>query len=56
MKLAIEFSTIVIDRYAIDTMQSTCLQEAGVNASGSLQEETNLMGLTFGGCLRSKVG
>lgn len=42
-------------RYAIDTMQSTCLQEAGVNASGSLQEETNLMGLTFGGCLRSKI-
>lgn len=42
-------------RYAIDTMQSTCLQEAGVNASGSLLEETTLLGLTFGGYLRSKI-
>ncbi|XP_021740339.1 ubiquitin carboxyl-terminal hydrolase 16-like [Chenopodium quinoa] len=42
-------------RYAIDTMQSTCLQEAGVNAAGSLHEETTLLGLTFGGYLRSKI-
>ncbi|KAL2892903.1 Ubiquitin carboxyl-terminal hydrolase 16 [Bienertia sinuspersici] len=42
-------------RYAIDIMQSICLQEAGVNASGSLLEETTLMGLTFGGYLRSKI-
>ncbi|KAK4571907.1 hypothetical protein RGQ29_030347 [Quercus rubra] len=42
-------------RYAIDTMQSVCLKEAGVKASGSLEEETTLMGLTFGGYLRSKI-
>uniref|UniRef100_A0A5B7AGH3 ubiquitinyl hydrolase 1 n=1 Tax=Davidia involucrata TaxID=16924 RepID=A0A5B7AGH3_DAVIN len=41
-------------RYAIDTMQSICLKEAGVNASGS-SEETTLIGLTFGGYLRSKI-
>ncbi|CAK9163609.1 unnamed protein product [Ilex paraguariensis] len=39
---------------AIDAMQSVCLKEAGVNASGSL-EETTLIGLTFGGYLRSKI-
>ncbi|KAJ9673990.1 hypothetical protein PVL29_023506 [Vitis rotundifolia] len=42
-------------RYAIDAMQSVCLKEAGVNASGSLEEETSLIGLTFGGYLRSKI-
>ncbi|KAH7849246.1 hypothetical protein Vadar_015133 [Vaccinium darrowii] len=42
-------------RYAIDTMQSVCLKEAGVYASGSLEEETTLIGLTFGGYLRSKI-
>ncbi|KAM5575434.1 ubiquitin carboxyl-terminal hydrolase 16 [Rosa sericea] len=42
-------------RYAIDTMQSVCLMEAGVNASRSLKEETTLIGLTFGGYLRSKI-
>lgn len=36
-------------------MQSVCLMEAGVNASRSLKEETTLVGLTFGGYLRSKV-
>ncbi|GFQ03536.1 ubiquitin carboxyl-terminal hydrolase 17 [Phtheirospermum japonicum] len=34
-------------------MQSTCLEEAG--ASGSLSEDSTLMGLTFGGYLRSKI-
>ncbi|KAI4337608.1 hypothetical protein L6164_016002 [Bauhinia variegata] len=42
-------------RHVIDTMQSICLVEAGINASGSLEEETTLMGLTFGGYLRSKI-
>ncbi|XP_050375495.1 ubiquitin carboxyl-terminal hydrolase 17-like [Argentina anserina] len=42
-------------RYAIDTMQSVCLMESGVNASRSLKEETTLIGLTFGGYLRSKI-
>uniref|UniRef100_A0A5B7AG99 ubiquitinyl hydrolase 1 n=1 Tax=Davidia involucrata TaxID=16924 RepID=A0A5B7AG99_DAVIN len=42
-------------RYAIDTMQSICLKEAGVKASGTLEEETTLIGLTFGGYLRSKI-
>lgn len=42
-------------RYVIDTMQSICLNEAGVTAPGSFEEETSLMGLTFGGYLRSKI-
>ncbi|KAL8030245.1 hypothetical protein ABFX02_14G274000 [Erythranthe guttata] len=42
-------------RYAIDAMQNICLKEAGVNAPGSLDEETTLMGLTFGGYLQSKI-
>ncbi|GAY41504.1 hypothetical protein CUMW_059960, partial [Citrus unshiu] len=42
-------------RYAIDTMQSVCIEEAGVNASGPLEDETTLIGLTFGGYLRSKI-
>ncbi|KAJ8445096.1 hypothetical protein Cgig2_029468 [Carnegiea gigantea] len=41
-------------RYAIDTMQSICLREAGVSVS-SLEEETTLMGLAFGGYLLSKI-
>lgn len=43
------------DRNAIETMQSVCLKEGGVNASNPLEEETTLIGLTFGGYLRSKV-
>lgn len=42
-------------RYAIDTMQSICLKEAGARTSGTLNEETTLIGLTFGGYLRSKI-
>ncbi|KAK4390104.1 Ubiquitin carboxyl-terminal hydrolase 16, partial [Sesamum angolense] len=42
-------------RYAIDAMQSVCLKEAGVKMPSSLDEETTLMGLTFGGYLRSKI-
>ncbi|XP_068313355.1 ubiquitin carboxyl-terminal hydrolase 16-like isoform X2 [Pyrus communis] len=42
-------------RYAIDMMQSVCLTETGVNSSRSLNEETTLIGLTFGGYLRSKI-
>ncbi|KAL3504862.1 hypothetical protein ACH5RR_034703 [Cinchona calisaya] len=42
-------------RCAIDTMQSGCLKEAGINASGSFEEDTTLLGLTFGGYLRSKI-
>ncbi|CAL0315559.1 unnamed protein product [Lupinus luteus] len=42
-------------RLTVETMQSVCLMGAGVNASDSLKEETNLMGLTFGGYLRSKI-
>lgn len=44
-----------LNRYVIDTMQSICLREAGVSASGSFEEETTLVGLMFGGYLRSKV-
>ncbi|KAL1817635.1 hypothetical protein ACET3Z_020209 [Daucus carota] len=42
-------------RCAIDTMQSSCLKEATSKSSGSLNEETTLIGLTFGGYLRSKI-
>lgn len=42
-------------RYAIDTMQSICLREARTSTPSSLEEETTLMGLTFGGYLRSKI-
>nr|XP_043614870.1 ubiquitin carboxyl-terminal hydrolase 16-like [Erigeron canadensis] len=42
-------------RYAIDTLQSVCLREAGTSTSNSLEEETTLIGLTFGGYLRSKI-
>ncbi|GLT93728.1 hypothetical protein SLE2022_115050 [Rubroshorea leprosula] len=42
-------------RYAVDTMQSVCLKEAGVKMTGSSEEETTLIGLTFGGYLRSKI-
>ncbi|KAK7275836.1 hypothetical protein RIF29_16961 [Crotalaria pallida] len=42
-------------RLVTETMQSICLMDADVNASESLKEETNLMGLTFGGYLRSKI-
>ncbi|CAI9116160.1 OLC1v1017240C2 [Oldenlandia corymbosa var. corymbosa] len=41
-------------RCAIDTMQDVFLKAAGVTASSSL-EETTLLGLTFGGYLRSKI-
>ncbi|CAA0831200.1 Ubiquitin carboxyl-terminal hydrolase 17 [Striga hermonthica] len=40
-------------RNVVDKMQSICLEEAG--ASGSLSEGSTLMGLTFGGYLRSKI-
>ncbi|KAF2298735.1 hypothetical protein GH714_026334 [Hevea brasiliensis] len=43
------------NRYSIDAMQSVCLKEAGVNALGSFEEETTLIGLTFGGYLHSKI-
>ncbi|CAN4092340.1 unnamed protein product [Withania somnifera] len=43
-------------RYVIDTMQTICLKEAGVTSPGSFEEETSLVGLTFGGYLRSKSG
>lgn len=46
--------TILCDiRNVIDTMQSIWLEEAHV--SGSLAEDSTLLGLTFGGYLRSKV-
>ncbi|KAJ4963302.1 hypothetical protein NE237_023241 [Protea cynaroides] len=42
-------------RYAIDTMQSVCLKEAGINVVDQMAEETTLVGLIFGGYLRSKI-
>ncbi|XP_051127059.1 ubiquitin carboxyl-terminal hydrolase 17-like [Andrographis paniculata] len=40
-------------RNVVDKMQSICLDKAG--ASGSVAEDSTLMGLTFGGYLRSKI-
>ncbi|KAM7262301.1 hypothetical protein ACFE04_021378 [Oxalis oulophora] len=40
-------------RCAVDVMQSVFLKESG--AEGPLAEETTLVGLTFGGYLRSKI-
>ncbi|KAL0342983.1 UNVERIFIED_CONTAM: Ubiquitin carboxyl-terminal hydrolase 17 [Sesamum angustifolium] len=37
----------------VDKMQSVCLEEAGV--SGSFAEDSTVLGLTFGGFLRSKI-
>lgn len=45
--------TLQDGRCAVDTMQSVCLKEFG--AKGKIAEETTLIGLTFGGYLRSKV-
>ncbi|KZV43367.1 ubiquitin carboxyl-terminal hydrolase 16-like [Dorcoceras hygrometricum] len=42
-------------RYVIDAMQFVHLKEARSNKSNSLDEETTLVGLTFGGYLRSKI-
>jgi len=42
-------------RHVVETMQSVCLMECRVDASDALKEQTNLVGLTFGGYLRSKV-
>ncbi|KAI3922161.1 hypothetical protein MKX01_005850 [Papaver californicum] len=42
-------------RFSIDKMQSVCLKEAGVKAGVPHAEETTLVGLTFGGYLRSKI-
>lgn len=36
-------------------MQSICSMEAQANGSGPVEEETTLIGLTFGGYLLSKV-
>ncbi|EPS68694.1 hypothetical protein M569_06073, partial [Genlisea aurea] len=42
-------------RYAIDSMQSVCLKEAGVKVPKPVDEETTLLGFTFGGHIRSKI-
>ncbi|KAJ0795970.1 putative ubiquitinyl hydrolase 1 [Helianthus annuus] len=41
-------------RYVIDALQSACIKEAKRNLN-SFEEETTLIGLTFGGYLRSKI-
>ncbi|XP_026394478.1 ubiquitin carboxyl-terminal hydrolase 17-like [Papaver somniferum] len=42
-------------RFSIDKMQSICLKEAGEKAGRPRAEETTLIGLIFGGYLRSKI-
>ncbi|XP_031400084.1 ubiquitin carboxyl-terminal hydrolase 17-like [Punica granatum] len=42
-------------RYAIDKMQSVCLMESGKKTFSSIEEETTLIGLIFGGYFRSKI-
>ncbi|XP_076893955.1 ubiquitin carboxyl-terminal hydrolase 17-like isoform X1 [Bidens hawaiensis] len=41
-------------RYAIESLQSVCIKEARTKLNSS-EEETTLIGLTFGGYLRSKI-
>ncbi|KAG8383596.1 hypothetical protein BUALT_Bualt04G0030400 [Buddleja alternifolia] len=41
------------NRNVVDKMQSICLEEAGVSSSSA--EDSTLVGLTFGGYLRSKI-
>ncbi|KAK6116161.1 hypothetical protein DH2020_008430 [Rehmannia glutinosa] len=43
-------------RYAIDAMQLVCLKEAGVKVPTSLDEETTLLGLTFGATSSQRCG
>lgn len=40
-------------RYAVDTMQSICIEQA--RFAGPVAEETTLIGMTFGGYLHSKI-
>ncbi|KAL2489051.1 ubiquitin carboxyl-terminal hydrolase 16-like [Forsythia ovata] len=42
-------------RCAIESMQVVCMKESGNKEPSPLDEETTLMGLTFGGYLRSKI-
>ncbi|XP_076893956.1 ubiquitin carboxyl-terminal hydrolase 16-like isoform X2 [Bidens hawaiensis] len=42
------------NRYAIESLQSVCIKEARTKLNSS-EEETTLIGLTFGGYLRSKI-
>ncbi|KAJ0786420.1 putative ubiquitinyl hydrolase 1 [Helianthus annuus] len=42
-------------RYVIDALQSVCIKESKRESLNSLEEETTLIGLTFGGYLRSKI-
>ncbi|KAL8199719.1 hypothetical protein R6Q57_013287 [Mikania cordata] len=42
-------------RYAVNTLQSVCLKEIGINTTNYLEQETTLVGLTFSGYLRSKI-
>ncbi|KAI7733330.1 hypothetical protein M8C21_021323 [Ambrosia artemisiifolia] len=42
-------------RYVIDALQSVCIKESRKKSLNSLEEETTLIGLTFGGYLRSKI-
>ncbi|CAI9775895.1 unnamed protein product [Fraxinus pennsylvanica] len=42
-------------RCAIESIQFVCLKESGIKEPRPLDEETTLMGLTFGGYLRSKI-
>nr|XP_025685274.1 ubiquitin carboxyl-terminal hydrolase 16-like [Arachis hypogaea] len=47
-------ASVILNRHAIDTMQFVFLMDAGVDVSGSLEEDTTLISLIFGGYLRSK--
>ncbi|XP_076890346.1 ubiquitin carboxyl-terminal hydrolase 17-like isoform X2 [Bidens hawaiensis] len=42
-------------RYVIDALQSVCIKESRKKSLNPLEEETTLIGLTFGGYLRSKI-
>ncbi|KAI3806690.1 hypothetical protein L1987_22604 [Smallanthus sonchifolius] len=42
-------------RYVIDALQSVCIKESRKKSLNAIEEETTLIGLTFGGYLRSKI-
>uniref|UniRef100_A0A7N0UPS3 ubiquitinyl hydrolase 1 n=1 Tax=Kalanchoe fedtschenkoi TaxID=63787 RepID=A0A7N0UPS3_KALFE len=42
-------------RYVVDTMQAVCMNEARNKVSDTTEEDTTLVGLTFGGYLQSKI-
>jgi hypothetical protein len=55
-KICVNFIFLAICRFVVDTMQSVCIKASEYDMTKSSKlEDTTLIGLTFGGYLRSKV-